>query len=543
MDTEGFLAAMAKGPNAHVFNVSRYSSRTKDTLTAPLNDGPIVVDDAGFGAQPALSPKSININPSAPESAARPETSSPERPGTRDHIQECQKLEERMRADRKNPSSTKYQDEPRGYKVLEDKMWAREFADQPAHELTDSSAEPMTSNYPHWNAEVEEKMKAYRPINPPKPIAKDYPQWYTNLEDKMKVYRSSGGVDTKNPRETQSYSPIPPEYAKACIVARDSIKEVLENYSPKSRSSSSKETSPQRKVSKLNLSVRQPSSPSDLPTKPETRHDEAPTLLSPPGIKHTSSSLVRNELWIAPHLRIPKTPEATTPPEHKPDAPDIKPVTLPTKIEDEPNRDKGLYFSSWGTPQQRERAAARTRKVILTSTPPFDNPSPQLIASLVFDGPLEQILTTSNSASVTFLHADDCQKYFNATGNGIKFGKNLIADVRLSTEVDVVGGRLQALIDKEATRCVRAVGIRPENQLKYHVLEAMAKGRMTRERKVERIIKEKNARGIDSVTWRFCDIRDAEAFTTELRRDEIWEHFNIHYAPDPCALSKGVHVD
>ena len=194
---------------------------------------------------------------------------------------------------------------------------------------------------------------------------------------------------------------------------------------------------------------------------------------------------------------------------------------------------------------------ARTRKVILTSSPPFDNPSPHLIASLVWGGPLEQIHTTSASATVTFLSADDCAKYYAATANGIPFGhhsisssptKPHIATVHLSPEVDVIGGRLQSFIDKAATRCVRAVGkLYDERETNWATL---AKGRMTRERKVEKIIKgEKNARGADTVTWRFCDIRDAEAFSTELRRNELWEHCNIHYAPDPCAAAKGVHVD
>lgn len=827
---EQFLAAMAKGPS---IDVGKYSSKVTETPLAPFVDGTVVADDGQseddgtkaetMTAQTTALAERIGIASPDPDSAANFASDSP-RPSTRDHIQQCEELEDRMRADRENLRTfSDDKDTPQWHKDLEDRMKAEKL-------VHPSDATPIDP--PQWNADVEDKMKAYRPVDPPKAVTKDYPQWYTHLEDRMKVYRSVSGVDTKNPRDTQSYSPIPQGYVEACNVARDSIKEVLENYSLRSRPSSSKEPSPQRKLSKLNLPIQQPISPPNPPTDPEAVHDEAFTLPSPPAMKSKSTGLSHDEPWIAPHLRIPKakkqtftevvlhsppfptvhhsmfrehppahvdlahhekpapvkpsdssserlgaskvfsspTPqtevqEASMPTEgpsplsaqepmlsktsdkpiessdersqctetastlteskyttlpdkkawigphlrvprtsapkpdplaevslqvvsskvspttpkhddaagevdareaklfttsettqglvnHKesgtlhanadgvhitsavelsnveipgkpgsepanatqgqawipphlraPNAPqsqlsappntpssvrtekiadgsalvtavdDVVPLEhgldgsnrnpkiLPVKIEEAPvpkqadiapsikapstelERDSALYFSSWGAPQQRDRVAARTRKVILTSTPAFDNPCSQLIASLVFGGPLEQILTTSNSASVTFLNADDCRNYYNATANGIKYGQSHVADVRLSNEVDVIGGRLQALIDKEATRCVRAVGKLSEEQSKQHLLETMARGRMTRERKVERILKEKNARGVDSVTWRFCDIRDAETFTTELRRDENWEHCNIHYAPDPCALAKGVHVD
>ena len=102
--------------------------------------------------------------------------------------------------------------------------------------------------------------------------------------------------------------------------------------------------------------------------------------------------------------------------------------------------------------------------------------------------------------------------------------------MRLAAEPDVISGRLQNLINKEATRCVRAVGELLDDERN---LEPLARGKMTRERKVEKIIKGKNMRGVDTVTWRFCDIRDAEGMMTELRRNEDWEHCNIHFAPDP----------
>lgn len=104
--------------------------------------------------------------------------------------------------------------------------------------------------------------------------------------------------------------------------------------------------------------------------------------------------------------------------------------------------------------------AARIRKVIISGLPL--EPTATLVASLVFGGPVENISLGKSSAFVLFIHAEDCQKYYNTTKNGVVYGKEggkeLFAVVELGKDVDVIGGKLQSLIDQKATRCVRVNG-------------------------------------------------------------------------------------
>ena len=80
----------------------------------------------------------------------------------------------------------------------------------------------------------------------------------------------------------------------------------------------------------------------------------------------------------------------------------------------------------------------------------------------MYGGPIENISVGSSSASVLFLHAQDCLKYYNATKNGVVYGKDgereLFAIVDLGKDVDVIGGMLQSLIELKATRCVKVNG-------------------------------------------------------------------------------------
>ena len=84
------------------------------------------------------------------------------------------------------------------------------------------------------------------------------------------------------------------------------------------------------------------------------------------------------------------------------------------------------------------------------------------MTSLVFGGPLEQIQLKGTSAYVLFLHASDCEKYFEATANGIEFmhkGKEWVAWVQKAKDVDVIGGQLGLFIKHGFTRCVKANGV------------------------------------------------------------------------------------
>ena len=93
-----------------------------------------------------------------------------------------------------------------------------------------------------------------------------------------------------------------------------------------------------------------------------------------------------------------------------------------------------------------------------------DRSTEQLVSKLVFGGPLESITgITETSAVVLFLDADDCERFYNATANGITYRKSKdpkerVAFVELGKEVDVILGQLRERIAQGATRCVTAIG-------------------------------------------------------------------------------------
>ncbi|KAI9872822.1 MAG: hypothetical protein M1830_001151, partial [Pleopsidium flavum] len=215
----------------------------------------------------------------------------------------------------------------------------------------------------------------------------------------------------------------------------------------------------------------------------------------------------------------------------------------------EPN-ETNLYFSSWPKLTERDAPrtlppissslrkrladlqilAARIRRVSLVNLPP--DSSAKFVQSLVFGGPLELVNVGSSSASVVFLHAEDCIKYYDATSNGLVYkkdgGKEDVCFVELAKDVDIMGGLLRGYIEYGVTRCVRAIGVEEEWGLPALFKMAGRKGR-----KVEHVIDGVSAGGTRSVIFRFCNVQDAVRFKAMLARDEEWEHCNIHYAPDP----------
>lgn len=138
--------------------------------------------------------------------------------------------------------------------------------------------------------------------------------------------------------------------------------------------------------------------------------------------------------------------------------------------------ENALFFKSWPKSESRNgpgilpfvvemrsscsfSAAAKVRSVILKG---ISSPVPSLVASIVFGGPLESIRIKDTSAIVLFLHAEDCQKFFDATENGVPFerdGRKQVAFVEKGTEVDVVGGLLGGFIEHGYTRCVRVIDV------------------------------------------------------------------------------------
>lgn len=133
--------------------------------------------------------------------------------------------------------------------------------------------------------------------------------------------------------------------------------------------------------------------------------------------------------------------------------------------------------------------AARVRKIMLVGIP--SGATPNLVASFVFSGPLERIHVADSSAFVTFLRGEDAAKYYEATGNGLDYKKDGVEHVivtEMTSEVNPVGGILREYIEKEFTRCVRAIGVGAEwTAMALHELAAR-KGR-----KVEKIVDGLNA--------------------------------------------------
>ena len=121
------------------------------------------------------------------------------------------------------------------------------------------------------------------------------------------------------------------------------------------------------------------------------------------------------------------------------------------------------HFKSWGTPEPRNRPAARPRKIILYNLPTDSDLT--LVQSLIHGGAIEtfSLTPTKTSAYVTFVSADACDAYFNAHPNGIAFKnpktrRNHVVYVDRGQDVDVVSSVLQAYRDCQASRVVRATG-------------------------------------------------------------------------------------
>ena len=173
------------------------------------------------------------------------------------------------------------------------------------------------------------------------------------------------------------------------------------------------------------------------------------------------------------------------------------------------------FFSSWPTLTGRDAArtqppissafskrltdlhllAARVRRVAIVNIP--RDSSAKFVQSLVFGGPLELLTVGGSSASVVFMHAEHCVKYYDATSNGLVYkktdGKEEVCFVQLAKDVDVVGGLLRGYIEKGVTRCVRAIGVDADWGMPALYKMAGRKGR-----KVEHIIDGVNAAGVSN---------------------------------------------
>ncbi len=154
----------------------------------------------------------------------------------------------------------------------------------------------------------------------------------------------------------------------------------------------------------------------------------------------------------------------------------------------EEDREHLKHFKSWGTPEPRNRPKARPRKILLHNLPPDSDLT--LVQSLIYGGAIEtfSLSPTKTSAYVTFVTADACDVFFNAHPNGIVFKnpktrRSHAVYVDRGHEVDVVSSVLQAYLDCEASRVVRATGAEED-----WGMGALYKLAEAKNRKVETII-------------------------------------------------------
>lgn len=131
--------------------------------------------------------------------------------------------------------------------------------------------------------------------------------------------------------------------------------------------------------------------------------------------------------------------------------------------------------------------AAKTREVVLTGIPIGSTPT--LVASLAYGGPLENIAVGSSTAYVTFLRAEDAAKFYETSANGLVYKPDVpnitkhVIMTAMSKHLNPVSGILREYIEKEFTRCVRAIGVDKEWTMSYMYETAARKGR-----RVEKIV-------------------------------------------------------
>lgn len=99
-------------------------------------------------------------------------------------------------------------------------------------------------------------------------------------------------------------------------------------------------------------------------------------------------------------------------------------------------------------------------------------------------------------ATVKFLHAADCQKFYDETSNGLVYAKDVqgheqVVWVELAKDVDVIGGLLSGWIEGGVTRCVRVVPVE-EDIGEAHLMKIASR----KNRKVEGISDRKNPGGV-----------------------------------------------
>ncbi|KAH7067795.1 hypothetical protein FB567DRAFT_457859 [Paraphoma chrysanthemicola] len=198
-------------------------------------------------------------------------------------------------------------------------------------------------------------------------------------------------------------------------------------------------------------------------------------------------------------------------------------------------------FTSW--PAQEKREVPPAYRVCLLKGVSGIKSINQLQA-LVWGGRLESISMPSSGsdfAVVRFLTPEACEKYFQATENGIEIqgDKKTIVFVEKQPSPTSINDVMRNCIESDASRCVLALDA--DEDWSDMLLMKLAKGKSTAKREVDRIKRGKTARGRYYIEFRFANIYNALEFHRQLKGDHDWEDCTISYAADPCETAHGVH--
>ncbi|KAE8348539.1 hypothetical protein BDV28DRAFT_161263 [Aspergillus coremiiformis] len=209
-------------------------------------------------------------------------------------------------------------------------------------------------------------------------------------------------------------------------------------------------------------------------------------------------------------------------------------------VQGEQSREHLTTFESWGTPDVRDKPAARIRQIIIKGLPSTWC-TPAKVLSLIHGGTIESVFVTpAGTAHILFCEHEACKAFYDKYPNGIDLDRErkVTIFVEMGKDVDVVSSQLSFSLSTGATRAVRAIGV--DLDVTMRRLSDTATGS---NRKVEKILDTYVPGDARSVVFRFCSIDDAVRFRAMLVRNEHWEQCNIQYAADPCELATGYHTD
>lgn len=231
------------------------------------------------------------------------------------------------------------------------------------------------------------------------------------------------------------------------------------------------------------------------------------------------------------------------------------PVAPRAPIIVDPAMEKTLFFQSWPGVEDRGRTS-KPRTVIISELP--DDPTLAMVSRICKDtGLLETIslIPASKKALVWFVEADDAQRFYDKTGNGlvlsyerggVKLKKTVFVEMRKN--IDVLPSALRTKVDEAGhTRVIRIVGWEvndlrrilgikdtiqegPEILLQKLAEKYSFEGKTDR---VEGVTCHTNSLGHLEATLIFSGMKEAYFTLGQIKRIPALEACNITFGKDP----------